>query len=202
MGEEIKYTDTPLLERRILELESQNSKLSEENEFLKSYNESLTSRLEREIRNNHIDTLTGLYNRCFLESQKERLNILSFGGILYGVVFLDINGLKEINDTKGHKEGDILIKKIAQCLEETVSSRDFIIRLGGDEFLVIVNDFPPRSNEVEKDVVIDRIKEGMESRNLDISLGFAISSEGDSIDTIIDLADLRMYEDKRKIKKR
>jgi GGDEF domain-containing protein len=76
-----------------------------------------------------VDLLTGVYNRNMLEEMREK-----FDSKAISVAIVDIDNLKEVNDTKGHLEGDEVIKSIARKLE---SFSEFVFRLGGDEFLLI-----------------------------------------------------------------
>ena len=99
------------------------------------------SRLAEEAR---IDNLTGLPNRfAVLEHLERTLSGLVVKEVsarcgTIGVMFLDVDGFKSVNDTHGHAVGDVVLRDIAQRLRGSIRDVDFIARLGGDEFLVVV----------------------------------------------------------------
>jgi diguanylate cyclase (GGDEF)-like protein/PAS domain S-box-containing protein len=151
------------------------------------------------------DELTGLYNRRgFLAFCKQYLNSLhrsSKGGV---IVYADLDGLKTINDSFGHKEGDRALIKTADLLKETFRSADVLGRLGGDEFTALAAVEP--EGGVEK--LISRLEEKFESYNslklvpykLSISIGVAqLDADGkQTLEDLMALADLAMYENKRR----
>ncbi len=150
------------------------------------------------------DELTGLYNRRgFLAFCKQHLNSLhrtNQGGV---IVYADLDGLKKINDSFGHQEGDRALIKTAELLKETFRSADVLGRLGGDEFTALAAVEP--EGGVEK--LIARLEQKFENYNamkivpykLSISIGVA-QLDPDATRTIEELlttADLAMYENKR-----
>ncbi len=151
------------------------------------------------------DRLTNIMNRRmgikYLEKQIARVKREN---IPLTVCFIDVNGLKEINDNYGHLEGDHALKNIAQLLEKSVRSSDAVARLGGDEFLIIF------SGQTKKEVteVWERIKENIKKWNknsdktykISLSHGFAQKKKDDGLklDELIDQADKKMYENKQK----
>jgi diguanylate cyclase (GGDEF)-like protein/PAS domain S-box-containing protein len=150
------------------------------------------------------DELTGLYNRRgFLAFCKHHLNSLhrtNQGGV---IVYADLDGLKKINDSFGHQEGDRALVKTAELLKETFRSADVLGRLGGDEFTALAAVEP--EGGVEK--LISRLEQKFENYNamklvpyrLSISIGVAQldSASDQSIEDLLTLADLAMYENKR-----
>jgi diguanylate cyclase (GGDEF)-like protein len=98
------------------------------------------------------DALTGLHNRHSYMEELQRLK--SFGGMAsfpVGILFIDMNGLKVVNDLFGHEKGDQYIMRVSQLLRESFNDNSFIARIGGDEFIVI------RSNAL-KDTWSDQIE--------------------------------------------
>ena len=90
-------------------------------------------------RNAQTDPLTGLYNRKFLEKYID--NTLYKGvskGIPCGIMMVDIDFFKQINDTYGHDIGDIAIKTIANTLTDVMGEKDIVVRFGGEEFIVVL----------------------------------------------------------------
>ena len=151
------------------------------------------------------DQLTGLHNRrgfLSLAEQQLRLSDRTKNRILF--FFADLDGLKGINDTLGHKEGDNALIEAAMVLKETFRSSDIIARMGGDEFAVLAIDTP----EVNSEILTGRIQSLIDAHNnlenrkyrLSISLGcsFYDPENPSSIDELIIQADQLMYEKKRK----
>jgi diguanylate cyclase (GGDEF)-like protein/PAS domain S-box-containing protein len=121
------------------------------------------------------DSLTGLYNRMFLS---ENLHFLDTAENLpLSVIIGDVNGLKLTNDAFGHEEGDRLLKKVADSFRVSCRKEDYIIRWGGDEFLVLL---PRTPEEKAKDVFLRM--QGAFFRNskgplqISVSLGYAVKS--------------------------
>jgi diguanylate cyclase (GGDEF)-like protein/PAS domain S-box-containing protein len=87
----------------------------------------------------HHDQLTGLPNRLFLAVHlPEALQAAARNGKILAVLFLDLDRFKQINDSRGHETGDQLLKAVAQRLRATLRGEDIVIRMGGDEFVVIM----------------------------------------------------------------
>jgi diguanylate cyclase (GGDEF)-like protein/PAS domain S-box-containing protein len=87
----------------------------------------------------HHDPLTGLPNRLFLAAHlPEALQVAAQNEQILAVLFLDLDRFKHINDSRGHETGDQLLKAVAQRLRDTLRGEDIVIRMGGDEFVVIM----------------------------------------------------------------
>ena len=155
-------------------------------------------REENLIRISMTDEMTRLFNRrCYDEDLKmHRHNGMSDDFVIFSI---DINGLKKVNDTKGHAAGDELIKGAADCLALSIGNKGKVYRTGGDEFMSIVHTNDPK--ELRR-----RIHErtagwkGTLNDSLVVSVGYA--SFGDHPDVTIDqlerIADSDMYEQKEK----
>jgi diguanylate cyclase (GGDEF)-like protein/PAS domain S-box-containing protein len=86
------------------------------------------------------DSLTSLANRYFLMEQiKQAVFSARAYGRLFALLFIDLNGFKQINDTVGHDKGDEYLKKLAQVLKKNVRLADTVARIGGDEFVILAN---------------------------------------------------------------
>lgn len=138
-----------------------------------------------------IDQLTGVGNRRALtDFVANRLH----PGSMYAIFFIDVNGLKKMNDTFGHARGDLLIQTIAYVLADT-APKDHVFRLGGDEFLALM---PCRSDE-EAIIIIDRIEQSMHIHHCSAAIGYVLClAPFSNLDAIIHEADEKMYRDKKK----
>ncbi len=146
-----------------------------------------------------IDDMTQLYNKNkYLSMVKETYPKVD----KIGVVFWDVNGLKETNDTLGHVMGDKLIASIADSIRGFTNDKCRAYRIGGDEFILICEG----ENELKMNEIANEWKKKVEELNLtsEIPLSAAIgyaAGEGKNIGTVIKLADDRMYANKVEQKK-
>ena len=158
----------------------------------------LIKNLKANIRNlndmAYIDALTGIGNRLALRRDYD-----SYQGREVTVLMLDLNDFKLINDTRGHEEGDRVLKEIGTLLSDTFG-KEYCYRYGGDEFLVIVPDISsPEFNE--KLEIINQNKPTIQgTARAGFSTGFvrAMLTDPDMLRTLISRADEKMYEAKRK----
>ncbi|MBR6637737.1 MAG: diguanylate cyclase [Lachnospiraceae bacterium] len=117
------------------------------------------------------------------------------------VMFWDMNDLKRINDLHGHATGDKAIDKLCRILHDYASPRCRIYRIGGDEFVMIIDN--PKLNEAENIIATAKEKIELANKHEQIKLSSAVGlayGRGDSIDGVIAKADARMYKDKKKCK--
>ncbi|MCR5596381.1 MAG: diguanylate cyclase [Lachnospiraceae bacterium] len=158
-------------------------------------------REENLIRISLTDDMTRLYNRrCYDEDLIEiRKDALSEEFVLFSV---DVNGLKTVNDTKGHIAGDELIKGAADCLALSVGSKGKVYRTGGDEFMAIVYSSDP---EELRRSILDKAKEwhGIYSDEMTMSVGYASHKDNPaaSVDDLEHMSDKDMYLEKEKFYK-
>ena len=135
------------------------------------------------------DQLTGVMNRNAYERKTKSL--YAKGGLM-GIILADVNGLKHANDTGGHAAGDRLIIETAHALANEFGV-ERVFRTGGDEFLVVLQDFGEA--EIESD--IELVKEYLSSVEVSTSMGLAFSEHFDgNLKELLAVADKRMYEDK------
>lgn len=152
-----------------------------------------------------IDELTKLYNRRgFYTFSEQQIKIaLRFRKKML-LIFLDINGMKYINDTFGHKAGDNALIGTADIIKRTFRDSDVIARFGGDEFVVLAID----SDENNIKLIRERLRKNLETYNnenrdkgfeLSLSLGFSVYDPdiNPSLEEMIDVADKDMYLDKK-----
>ncbi len=142
------------------------------------------------------DPLTGAYNRTYFETGMIRLPVNWSGRI--GIFVCDVDGLKLINDTLGHHQGDELLKVVARILIARVAAPGYVARIGGDEFAVVLFDpLEKTMEELEREyrlLVADYNRQNPQLP-LSLSLGWA-TGEAETIETIIKAADNRMYRQK------
>ncbi|GAA0687238.1 MULTISPECIES: sensor domain-containing diguanylate cyclase/phosphohydrolase [Clostridium] len=117
----------------------------------------------------YTDSLTELYNRSYFEEKIKELNDEKY--LPLGVIMGDVNGLKLVNDTFGHLEGDKLLKSIAYVLKNVCGDKGFVFRWGGDEFIMLI----PNCNENLCENTVSRIRFECENCNYDfIKLSIAL----------------------------
>jgi len=157
----------------------------------------------------HNDALTGLPNRLVLEAQLSRaLERARESGTRVALVFLDLNGFKEINDTHGHAAGDQILIVTAHRLKNLMRTSDTVARIGGDEFVLIFEGVAQQgvglTEEIHRlcaKVLIElSVPINLDTQQVRIgsSLGVAVFPDhAVSMDTLIHIADLAMYDAKR-----
>lgn len=97
--------------------------------------------------------MTGLHNRRSFEDELKRLN-REEKNLLLCIIMADVNGLKLINDSFGHKAGDVLLSKFAKVLKKLFPSEEMLFRIGGDEFVILI----PNCNREQADELVKTIK--------------------------------------------
>lgn len=154
------------------------------------------------------DVMTGVYNR---RAGFAKLDQMYKTGVKHechiSVCFIDINGLKEVNDFLGHEAGDELILTVADGIRAHIRKTDFVSRLGGDEFLIVFETAGKAEAEMIWQNIVqyyERINE-QENRKYIVSVSHGIETfhcdTNEYIDTVVNHADEKMYNEKREIKK-
>jgi diguanylate cyclase (GGDEF)-like protein len=153
------------------------------------------------------DSLTGLPNRALLMDRLgQAIHAAERNSTCVGVLFVDLDGFKEVNDTCGHEAANLLLRELAQRLQQRVRAQDTIARYGGDEFVLVVSDLtlPGDMNRVLQQVqeaLAEPFQCGKESRRLAASIGVSMYPlDGQDAETLLQGADTRMYEQKRHLK--
>jgi len=140
--------------------------------------------LERQLRESSIrDALTGCFNRRYLSEQEAKL---ARDNAVWGAIVIDIDHFKEYNDRHGHHTGDRVLVEIARFLNRTVRAEDAVIRIGGDEFLVLLGD---ASVALTKEIA-DRLADaGPRQAPVPFSLGWAVRRSDEPLERTIRRAD-------------
>ncbi|QKT03850.1 diguanylate cyclase [Ectothiorhodospiraceae bacterium 2226] len=147
------------------------------------------------------DSQTGLANRRgFFHDARQKLELAERHGLDCALLFVDVDGLKAVNDTHGHQAGDKLVGAAASVLQQTFRQSDVVGRIGGDEFAVLVVE------GCDASAACSRVQQAVRRFNRHSELGFTLSlsigvvpySAGDALDleTLLDQADARMYRHK------
>lgn len=185
-----------------------------EQDLVLAIGRDITERKQRENRMTHMayyDSLTELPNRHYLFEVIDRLtsandtekNQATPVGKPFAVLFVDLDGFKEVNDQYGHEMGDMLLKVISQRLENSVRDNDVVCRLGGDEFIILLES----SEEVEIREIARRIVSlasmpyELHGKSITVTLSMGISrypADGLDPETLIKKADQAMYRAKDK----
>lgn len=154
-------------------------------------------KLENMLRQmSYTDKLTGLFNRAYFEEQIKILNNEKFYPL--SLIIGDANGLKKLNDTRGHLEGDKLIIKISEILKNSCNENHLIFRWGGDEFIILM----PNTNSICAQSTYNTILENCKKASnyaMKISIALGISTKVDnklSIEDLIKEAEDTMYQEK------
>ncbi len=162
---------------------------------------TLRSRIADLERMAFIDALTGLPNRRYLLSQiTGRLEQLKRYQWPMGVLFMDVDNFKEINDTHGHNTGDAVIKMVAATLEQTARSFDIVGRFAGDEFIGVISNVDMDTlvsvgNRFRVMVATSALRGPLELGTT-LSVGAALARETDTADDLIKRADEKLYQAK------
>ena len=150
------------------------------------------------------DSLTGLANRSLFRDRVEHaVARLSRRPETIGIMFLDLDGFKQVNDDLGHAAGDNLLEQVARRISRCVRMTDTVARLGGDEFAVLMEEMKRRDDAL---TVADRMHESLRKPfmvagrevNVGVSIGIACTTEVDTVGDLLRKADVAMYRAKAK----
>ena len=155
------------------------------------------------VRSGEMDELTHVYNR---KAGEKILKDFYNSGSEFTLLFIDIDRFKSFNDLYGHDFGDFILSEVAQTITETVRKIDFVIRWGGEEFLVILSKTDKDGSLKFADRLIENVRnitaykapiKGIRDKiRVTISIGIDDNANSNSLDELINKADKAMYKAK------
>jgi diguanylate cyclase (GGDEF)-like protein len=186
---------------KVVEQRDLIGRLMRENDFLRNELERLSIFRSMAYR----DPLTGLHNRRYSDEriEEECARAKRDGSYQFGVILVDLNNFKDINDTCGHAAGDKVLRVVARTLKESVREVDICCRVGGDEFGILLPDTNVAGCKQAVQRIMTAVSQATGSTGVGLSIGVAIGSH-DTADpaTLMDQADAEMYRHKRDSKAR
>ncbi|WP_457635391.1 diguanylate cyclase [Persephonella sp.] len=161
------------------------------------------SYMEKLKRQSLVDQLTGVYNRRFLEELAPKIMAyVSRKNIIVGVLMIDIDFFKQVNDQYGHSVGDAVLKKVASVIKNSVRQSDIVVRYGGEEFLVILIDVAQDESVKVAEKIRERVEktaiatEGVTLKKT-VSIGVSeFPTDGEKFWQCIKYADIALYKAK------
>ena len=154
-------------------------------------------KMRREITKlSETDKLTQLNNRCKLDSELEnQLNRTKNRSAIFGLIMIDIDHFKQVNDCFGHMAGDVVLVELAELFKASIRSADIVGRWGGEEFMVILPDTDEKVAVELAEKIRRKVSENRFSKQdgITISLGVSVFNDDTSVDTIIYRADQALY---------
>jgi diguanylate cyclase (GGDEF)-like protein len=140
------------------------------------------------------DTLTKVLNRRGLENYLKLVTpILKRNNQRMAIAFVDINGLKKVNDSKGHAAGDKIILHVAESLKKSIRSSDFVGRWGGDEFVVVLTGSMEKNATLK---IVERINHFL-GKKVSVAIGIEYWKNDEDPASLIDRTDRAMYQAKK-----
>jgi diguanylate cyclase (GGDEF)-like protein len=170
-------------------------------------NQQHLQELEKYKNESLVDALTGCYNRNYFEKFKKDNFDPNRDHNHLGLIFIDLNGLKKINNTLGHAAGDKLIKNNAVFLKVNLRRKDLVVRFGGDEFVIICHN--QQNDDNFEAILTARMSylRDLKAKDPDTPISFAFGvavydqvRDSKDIEETQKLADRRMYQDKAVVK--
>ncbi|MDP3131252.1 MAG: GGDEF domain-containing protein, partial [Bacillota bacterium] len=146
-----------------------------------------------------LDGLTNLYSRVKFD---EYVHFIKERGELFGLIMIDLDDFKSVNDNFGHQVGDVALAEFARILKQVFRNERMVARIGGDEFMVVTYhdaNAAGKSVTAVRDLMI-RLKKIPALKTLRFSYGFIQNTPELTIDELLSSVDHRMYDDKAKNK--
>ncbi len=201
-GERLIYDWTYQSQGEMHYFESSISPMYDENDHIigavgvsRNITDAMKRQLEIQYMNEH-DFLTGVYNRrFFVESLERNDNPKSYP---LGILMIDVNGLKIFNDAYGHEVGDLVLKKVAKQIQELLTKKDILARIGGDEFALLITNTSNEELQILKET-IQAVLLQVEVANipLSVAIGYCLKTDPEmDFEEIIKVSENMMYRNK------
>jgi diguanylate cyclase (GGDEF)-like protein len=149
----------------------------------------------------NLDELTGLFNRRHLVAELRRQIDRVARGASCGVMMIDLDGFKRVNDKMGHDAGDLLLMDIASALTAETRAVDLVARYGGDEFVIVLPDLSPEGALPAAERIVEAVARVGRERWIETpvtaSIGLTMAQPGDDMSTLLRRADAEAYAAKR-----
>lgn len=153
------------------------------------------------------DDLTGAFNKVsfreniveYFDNQAEKEEETGPSDLLHALLFIDVDDFKYVNDNFGHPYGDFLLKSVVERLQSSIRSDDFVGRVGGDEFAILIKNIPNKDIiDIKLKTIFEKIQKpftkGDISHNINISIGVALyPNDSTNYDELYDLSDTALY---------
>ncbi len=159
---------------------------------------------KRAVEKAHRDPVTGVNNRTAMDAALgQEINLAKRHRTALSIIILDIDKFKPINDTYGHITGDVILKKVAECMAESVRDSDIIYRYGGEEFVVLLRN----TKKPGAKLLAERIRHAIEVMvyqyddfkiSVTVSAGLASLKKGDSMKSLLTRCDSALYQAKER----
>ncbi len=150
----------------------------------------------------HRDALTGVNNRSTFDDALEReIGLAHRQNVDCSMLVIDIDLFKKVNDTYGHSAGDVILKAVAESIQEHVRATDLVFRYGGEEFVAILNNADCETAYVIADRVLDAVRETTveyqgQALSVSVSIGLSCLDTQDGATDLFDRADAALYKAK------
>ena len=168
--------------------------------FISQQNEKMRVTFEMATK----DKLTGLYNRQYLEEYAaQALGRVKRHNTVLISIFIDLDNFKYVNDYFGHLEGDKALKEVAAIFKQTFREYDIVIRYGGDEFVVLIEDkqYSYESIKILMELFVKRLETSLSKFKISASYGCAVAPyDALSMEKLIEISDEKMYIQKQEKK--
>ena len=151
----------------------------------------------------HRDPVTGVNNRTALDAAlMQEINLAKRHTIPLSIIIYDLDRFKQINDTHGHLEGDLMLKRVAECMTSCIRGSDVIYRYGGEEFVVLLRN----TRKPGAKILAERIRRAVESMHMNhdssktevtVSAGLTSLRNDDSVESFLERCDEALYKAKQ-----